>query len=206
MFVVRRPVASDSTKCVQSEWITSPISGCKNSYWCMLRPSVQNFFFLLFFFFFFLTPHKMGAETSQKLARVLERKHYLLMSAQVKCREEEEGGKMFWLTENKRKRKKCKENIIPGFFFSLNQRWHFPPAFQTMPSHCVFACPFFCCSGVSAKRERVKINQRNHTFPTTILLFLTCIWAHCLFNTASKVGTSTKCTILDTLYKINLLI
>lgn len=39
----------------------------------------------------------MGAETSQKLARVLERKHYLLMSAQVKCREEEEeeGGKMF---------------------------------------------------------------------------------------------------------------
>lgn len=122
----------------------------------------------------------MGAETSQKLARVLERKHYLLMSAQVKCREEEEeGGKMFWLTENKRKRKKCKENIIPGFFFSLNQRWHFPPAFQTMPSHCVFACPFFCCSGVSAKRERVKINQRNHTFPTTILLFLTCIWAHC---------------------------
>ena len=73
----------------------------------------------------------MGAETSQKLARVLERKHYLLMSAQVKCREEEkeEGGKMFWLTENKRKRKKCKENIIPGFFFQFEPAMTFSTSF-----------------------------------------------------------------------------
>lgn len=56
--------------------------GLKNSYWCMLKLSVQNHGDILFIYFF-KTPYKMGVETSQKLARVLERKHYLLMSAQV---------------------------------------------------------------------------------------------------------------------------
>ena len=53
---------------------------------------------------------------------------------------------MLWLTK---KVKKKKQN--PGIL-SLNQRPHFPPASRTMPSHCVFGCPFFCHSGVSARR------------------------------------------------------
>lgn len=112
--------------------------GLKNSYWCMLKPSVQNHGDI---YYFFKLHTKRESKTSQKLARVLERKHYLLMSAQV----EKEGVERVkcWLTKKikwKRKTESWNFKFEPATTFSTS----FPNDAITLRIFVSILLPFWC--------------------------------------------------------------
>lgn len=181
MIGVRRPVASDSTKCVQSKWLTSPILG-----WKTHTGACSSWVFrTMVIFLFFKTPYKMGVETSQKLARVLERKHYLLMSAQVG--KEEEGVKCLIKEEIKWKRK-----TEPWNFKFEPATTFFHQLFQTAPSHCVFLCPFFCHFGVSARRRGKKEKTVKLNMSSSLQKSLSGLIAHAPVQFAFKKRKTTR--------------
>lgn len=155
---MRRPAASDSTKCVQSKWLSSPILG-----WKLLPVHAQaesidhDSFRDLYTFFKIWTLYKnrsrnfteTGTSPREKTLSSYER-------AGGKRR-----GKMLWLTKKKNWNKRKTKKIIiikwksktESQNFKFEPATTFSPAFQTIPSHCVFLCPFFCHFGVSAKKK-----------------------------------------------------
>lgn len=156
---MRRPAASDSTKCVQSKWLSSPILG-----WKLLpvgacssrvyRPRSFSWFLYIFFKIWTLYKNRSrnftetGTSPREKTLSSYER-------AGGKRR-----GKMLWLTKKKKQKRKTKKIIIIKWKsktesqnFKFEPATTFSPVFQMIPSHCVFLCPFFCHFGVSAKKK-----------------------------------------------------
>jgi len=83
----------------------------------------------------------MGVETSQKLARVLERKHYLLMSAQV----EKKGSNALINKKNKVKKRTTESRNFkfePATTFSTS----FPNDAITLRIFVSILLPFWCIS------------------------------------------------------------
>lgn len=191
---MRRPAASDSTKCVQSKWLSSPILG-----WKLLPVHAQaesidhDSFRDLYTFFKIWTLYKnrsrnfteTGTSPREKTLSSYER-------AGGKRR-----GKMLWLTKKKNRNKRKTKKIIiikwksktESQNFKFEPATTFSPAFQTTPSHCVFLCPFFCHFGVSAKKKRganinftyliQKFLSSSHT--QNISRISSCTWKHCYF-------------------------